>query len=46
MFSPSVKHSLNNTALMELKAQQHKLLQEHKNKLRKETLDKTIETIN
>ena len=46
VFSPSMKHSLNNTALMELKAKQQKLLQEHKNKMRKDTLDKTIETIN
>jgi hypothetical protein len=46
VFSPcNTKHSLNTTALMELKAQQQKLLLEHKQKIRKETLDKTIETI-
>jgi hypothetical protein len=41
-----VKHSLNNTALMQLKAKQQKLMDEHKSKIRKDTLDKTIETIN
>lgn len=31
---------------MQLKAKQQKLMDEHKSKIRKDTLDKTIETIN